>query len=259
MRYGLIADIHGNLHALRTALAQLERAEVERYIVAGDIVGYGPHPNECVELVAGLDADCVAGNHDLIALGRMSDRRCVTLARESLIWTRDMLSIDARGYLAALPTRLSAEGGVVVAHGSLDDPQQYTSSPRLATPQLVEVADARVLVLGHTHRAWAFACCAGSASPNRPIDLPAGEPLLLNPGSVGQSRELRPRARFGVLDLAAGRAWLHAVDYDVDGCRRALVAAGLSPWSCHMRPSLPRAALRAARRAATAHGVRLRP
>ena len=88
MRYGVLADIHGNLHALRAALGALGREGVDRYLIAGDLVGYGPNPNECVELVAGLDAVCVAGNHDLIALDRLSDERCPELARQSLRWTR---------------------------------------------------------------------------------------------------------------------------------------------------------------------------
>ena len=68
MRYGVLADIHGNLHALEAALPVLERAGVDRYICAGDLVGYGPFPNECVEAISNLGAVCVAGNHDLMAL-----------------------------------------------------------------------------------------------------------------------------------------------------------------------------------------------
>ena len=74
MRYAVLADIHGNLHALDAALAALKDAEVDGYLVAGDLVGYGPFPNECVERVAELDAACVAGNHDLIVLGQLGPR-----------------------------------------------------------------------------------------------------------------------------------------------------------------------------------------
>ena len=69
MRYGVLADVHGNLDALRAVLRALERHGVDRYLVAGDLVGYGPYPNECVAALAELPATCVAGNHDLIALG----------------------------------------------------------------------------------------------------------------------------------------------------------------------------------------------
>src|SRR2546427_11361968 len=133
MRYGVLADIHGNLYALRAGLEELRRRGVDRWLVAGDLVGYGPNPNECVELVAGLDAICVAGNHDLIALGRLSDERCIPLAQTSLRWTRGVLGNDARAFLAGLPERASVPGGVTLAHGSLDNPQDYTVTPRQAS------------------------------------------------------------------------------------------------------------------------------
>ena len=250
MRYGLIADVHGNLDALRAVLRALEREEVERYLVAGDLVGYGPYPNECVAAVAELDAGCVAGNHDLIALGELSDRRCIELARRSLAWTRQVLGSDERAFLAALPRTVTAPGGVVMAHGSLDDPQEYTTTRGQALAQLAQVEErdgAGVLVLGHTHRPLAFALRAGWLRTRGSARLPVADPVLLNPGAVGQSRELRVRARFAVLDLDAREARFFAIPYDVRACRSALRRVGLSPRSCHLRPSLPRAAVRAVR------------
>jgi predicted phosphodiesterase len=250
MRYGLIADVHGNLDALSAVLSALEREEVDRYLVAGDLVGYGPYPNECVAAVAELDAGCVAGNHDLIALGELSDRRCIELARRSLAWTRQVLGSDARAFLAALPRTVTAPGGVVMAHGSLDDPQEYTTTSGQALAQLAQVEErdgAGVLVLGHTHRPLAFARRTGWLRTRGSARLPVADPVLLNPGAVGQSRELRVRARFAVLDLDAREARFFAIPYDVRACRSALRRVGLSPRSCHLRPSLPRAAVRAVR------------
>src|SRR3954447_4441079 len=103
MRYGLISDIHGNLSALRAVLAVLTREEVDGFLCAGDVVGYGPQPNECVEVIAQLDGAGVAGNHDLIALGRLGEDGLSRLARRSLAWTRDVLAPEARDWLARLP------------------------------------------------------------------------------------------------------------------------------------------------------------
>jgi predicted phosphodiesterase len=243
MRYGVLADIHGNLHALRAALSALGREGVDRYLIAGDLVGYGPNPNECVEVVAGLGAVCVAGNHDLIALDRLTDERCPELARRSLHWTRSVLNDEARAFLASLPLRATAPGGIVMAHGSLDDPQEYTRRPEQAAPQLTRLSqdgwDAHILVLGHTHRPWAFALSSGAMPTRKPISVQGGNPVLLNPGGAGQSRswELRARARFLLLDLGPGLATFFAIPYDLDLCRAALKRAGLSPRSCHIRPS----------------------
>lgn len=250
MRYGVLADIHGNLHALRAVLAETERHGVDRHLVAGDLVGYGGEPNECVEVVAGLDGVCVAGNHDLIALGRLSDERCIQLARDSLAWTRSVLSEDARAFLERLPLRASVAGGVEVAHGSLTDPAEYVTDRRRAREQLDTVAadGAHLLILGHTHQPWAFAKGDGTRPARGAVRLDAGEPMLLNPGAVGQSRQLRARARYLVLDLDERTAHFGAVRYDIDGARAAVERAGLSPRSVHLRPSIPRAALRSVRR-----------
>jgi predicted phosphodiesterase len=252
VRYGVLADVHGNLDALRAVLRALERHGVDRYLVAGDLVGYGPYPNECVAALAELPATCVAGNHDLIALGALSDRRCIELARRSLRWTGQVLGPDERAFLAALPRTATARGGVVVAHGSLDDPQEYTTTREQALAQLERLEDrdgAQILVLGHTHRPLAFGRRSGWLGTKGASALPVDAAVLINPGAVGQSRELRARARFAVLDLDAREARFFAIPFDIDACRDALRRVGLSPRSCHLRPSLPHAAARAVRAA----------
>src|SRR4051794_17709320 len=103
MRLGVIADVHGNLPALEATVAALERMGVDRYACLGDIVGYGPFPVECVELIAGLDALAVAGNHDLIATGRLEGVTVSALAARTLGWTAEILDDRSRAYLRALP------------------------------------------------------------------------------------------------------------------------------------------------------------
>jgi predicted phosphodiesterase len=239
---GVLADVHGNLAALRATVAELERRGAERWIVAGDLVGYGPQPNECVELVAGLEAVCVAGNHDLMAVGRLSDERCIPLAREVMRWTRSVLGADARAYLEALPLVASAGEGVTVAHGTVDDPQAYTHTPAQARAQLTLVAGP-VLVLGHTHRPLAVAE-RSELRPAAHVALPPGERVALNPGAVGQAREMRARARALALDTA-GASFLR-LPYDVAATREALAAAGLPRDACHLPPSPRRKAARLA-------------
>jgi len=250
VRYAVLADIHANLHALDAVLEAVRSEGVDGYLVAGDLVGYGPFPNECVERVAGLDAACVAGNHDLIVLGQLSDDRCIPLAKTSLAWTRDVLRDDARSYLEGLPRSVDI-GPVVIAHGSLDDPQEYTRTPEQAIAQLVQLErehlEARTLIVGHTHRPWA--CDETGREPERRGALAlSNERLLLNPGAVGQSREFRVRARYLLLDLDRGVAEFRAVGYDTRACREALRGRGLSPSSNHLRPTV-RGAVRRVRRA----------
>jgi predicted phosphodiesterase len=262
MRYGILADIHANLPALQAALRRLESASVDRFIVAGDLVGYGPHPNECVEVVAGLDPICVVGNHDLMAIERLSDERCIPLGRAAMRWTRSVLGREVRSYLEALPMKAEAPGGVLIAHGSLNDPEEYTTNAAEALAQLVVMEhkwpDRHLLLLGHTHRPLVVGSRSGRAQTHarHRFALHSDERHVVNVGSVGQARELRARARFGVLDLEAGVVDLHAVRYDVAACRRDLRGVGLSPRSCHLRPSAAGAARRVLGSARRAVGPR---
>jgi predicted phosphodiesterase len=257
VRYGVLSDVHGNLHALRAALGVGREQGVEAWLCAGDLVGYGPHPNECVETIASLGATCVVGNHDLMALGLLSAEGKSPLVRLTQRWTRDVLGDDTRSYLLALG-RTAAAPGIVMAHGSLDDPEEYVATRADAARQLRQLADmdasARILVLGHTHHREAFREGSGRARIPRSgtVPLPPPDRWLLNPGSVGQSRQIErePRARFLVLDTDTREARFQRLSYDLAGCRRALQQRGLPTEVLH-RPRRPVAgAVRRARRAA---------
>lgn len=258
MRYGVISDIHANLHALDATLAMLEEQGVDRYLCLGDLVGYGPLPNECVERLSAYEPVCVAGNHDLIATGRLNASGSGRLARDSLAWTAEHLSDNVRNHLDRLPLRANAERGIVLVHGSLSDVEEYVRSPVSAGRQLqrleVEEPAARILLLGHTHVPMAHGSRGGDllGRMGRSVRFEPDERYLLNPGSVGQSRERVALARFMVLDTDAGLATFHGVNYDKRGCRRALRRAGRPARSCHrsstgLRPALGRIARRCLR------------
>jgi predicted phosphodiesterase len=239
MRYGVISDVHANLHALDAALVFLATQDVDGYLCAGDLVGYGPLPDETVGRVLGLPGRCIAGNHELIVLGRLTDERCGALARASLRWTRGAIDDQTRALLARLP--LSARiDGIALHHGSVADPQEYVLTQRQALACLHDLErtapGAELLVLGHTHRPLAVSRDRGSLLRRRTeaVSLPPGDRVVLNPGAVGQSRTREARARCMVLDTAARVATFHALPYDEAACRRALVERGLPPGSCHV-------------------------
>jgi predicted phosphodiesterase len=242
MRYGVSADVHANAHALDAALAFLATQELDGYLCAGDLVGYGPLPNECVRRVLALPGRCVAGNHDLIALGRLSDERCIPLARTSLRWTNGVLDDDVRALLAGLPLGVTVDG-IALRHGSIDDPQEYVVTQGQAEACLDRLTGltppARVLIVGHTHRPMA-ATRHGSVLPRSStgeVRLPAHEPILLNPGAVGQTRTADLRARVMVVDTNARVASFHGLEYDLDACREALRERGLPVRSFQVLPS----------------------
>jgi predicted phosphodiesterase len=253
MRYGLLSDIHANLPAFTAAVRCLSTHGVDRWLCAGDVVDYGPQPNECVAELAALDPVCIAGNHELAVLGELSSERYSRRALESLSWTRTVLTDDSRRYLAGLP-RTAELPGVVMAHGSLTDPNEYIRRDNQAEAQLDRLAaehdDARVLVLGHTHRAWLYRHGTGTVDgpPAEDTALDRDTRYLVNPGSVGQSRqpEPRPLARFALLEVPdpgdAGEAHVRffAIDYDYRAVRTALRRARLPTDSVHVHSGTPR-------------------
>lgn len=250
MRLGLLADVHANLPALDAAIAELERRGVDAWVCAGDLVGFGPHPDAAVARVRELGAVTIAGNHELLLLGHLDMGAAGPMARATLEWSTRVIAAETRAHLAALPLRVSAPGGVELSHGTLTDATVGVHDAAQAAEQLAGLdSDAAGLVLGHTHVAAVHA--QGAVHGDGEVDLGAGQ-WLVNPGSVGQSRSRDPRARCALLDLAARRVTLLSVAYDVERVQHDLTAAGLPPTAVY--PYEPR--LRRWRRRIRASGRR---
>jgi putative phosphoesterase len=240
VRLAILSDVHANLPALEAVLDVLRRESPDAYVCAGDLVGYGAFPNECIEVLSELEnLVSVAGNHDLIAVGKLSSETSIRMARETLAWTATELRQPSRAFLESLPLRATAFE-VAVAHGSLTDPREYVRERRQIVAQLMrleaEEPEARLLVLGHTHRAggWARSGAKLRATGDGVIELGRARPALLNPGSVGQSRELAVHARCMLLDTVTMSARSYAVPYDTERCRQALSRAGLPRDTYHL-------------------------
>ena len=231
MRVAVVSDIHSNLHALEAVLAAIEAEAPDELWCLGDLVGYGPRPNECCALIADRADVCLAGNHDLGVLGTID---LVEFGGEAGIaagWTRDVLDPEARALLEPLEPKGTAHG-VALYHGSARDPVwEYVLSDEAALATL-EIAGSPLVLVGHSHVALRVA-----RSGDGDLDgglAPAGTELaladvqaLLNPGSVGQPRDGDPRAAYLVLDLDARRASFRRVEYDIQRTQREIREAGL--------------------------------
>jgi diadenosine tetraphosphatase ApaH/serine/threonine PP2A family protein phosphatase len=231
MRVAVVSDIHSNLCALETVLAAIEAEAPDELWCLGDLVGYGPRPNECCALIADRADVSLAGNHDLGVLGTID---LVEFGGEAAIaagWTRDVLDPEARALLERLEPKGTAHG-VALYHGSARDPVwEYVLSDEAALATL-EIAGSPLVLVGHSHVALRVA-----QSGDGDLDgglAPAGTELaltdvraLLNPGSVGQPRDGDPRAAYLVLDLDARRASFRRVEYDIQRTQREIRKAGL--------------------------------
>lgn len=242
----MIADIHANLAALDCVLRSLGDYKVDRIVCLGDLVGYGPQPNEVAAKIRDLGIPTVLGNHDLVVAGMDPLERSGVGARTSLEWTLNEVSADIKSYLRSLPKQMRIEGGVLAAHGSIEDPWHYVRRTPDALEEIEKMSlqgDETLLLLGHTHRQLAIdvdrrrVATSEWVLARRRRSLWTPGRAFLNPGSVGQSREPRPLARFAVVDMKAHKVYLHASRYPHELCKEELRKRGLPQEWCHPRPT----------------------
>ena len=230
MRLAVLSDIHANLAALDAVRGDLP--EVDEVWVLGDIVGYGPQPNEVIAGLQAMGARSVMGNHDGAAIGQVDVSWFNPDAARAITWTSEVIDQNARAYLATLP-EVRREGDLTAVHGSPRDPTwEYISDASVAEANLASF-DTRLCLHGHTHVPIVYRADDGrvetvSAVPGSRVSVETGR-LLVNPGSVGQPRDGNPAASYLVIDTAAQAAQFHRVTYDVAATQRLMRDVGLPP------------------------------
>ena len=220
MRYAIIADIHSNLAAFAAVLDDIERwGGAEELWCLGDVVGYGPDPHECIELLCQTNHVCVAGNHDWAAIGKIDTSEFNPDAAAANHWTAQQLSTEDVKYLESLPLIIEKDG-FTLAHGSPREPiREYLLSVNSARESFTYFQSQFCLV-GHSHVPLVFrysdtsGCSLNPFSPS--IELFLGKDrLIINPGAVGQPRDGDPRASYAIYDSEAKGIKLHRVSYDI--------------------------------------------
>jgi predicted phosphodiesterase len=231
MRYAILADIHANLAAFEAVLADIEaKGGVDEVWCLGDIVGYGPDPVECIRLLKKHCSVCVAGNHDLGAIGKLDLSYFNPAAAAACHWTVGRLGPLETRYLADLPLTLQ-RGDFFLAHGSPVEPvMEYVASTGIAARNF-SFFETPYCLVGHTHAPLAFKqlgahCSAIALSPNIGLVLGAHR-MIINPGGVGQPRDGDPRASYAIYDSEGGILRLHRVPYDINATQDKMVQAGL--------------------------------
>ncbi len=236
MRIAVIADVHANREALSAVLSDIRREEADRIWFLGDAVGYGPEPNECLDLLGGACGVMLRGNHDAAAIGLADIDRFNQYARAAIRLTAAMLSDGHRASLANLPLE-SVEEGFRLVHGSPWQPGEWHYVLHgHDIGQAFSSFGERFCLVGHSHRPMAVE----ETSPGqwRPIDFSGhlarvefgrGRRYLLNAGSVGQSRDGNWKAAWVLFDLSAGTAVLHRVPYDVAAVQRKMAERYFPP------------------------------
>ncbi|MDI6703340.1 MAG: metallophosphoesterase family protein [bacterium] len=222
MLYGIISDIHSNKQALDAVLVQLK--DVDKIICLGDIIGYGPEPNECVEIIRGLNGIVIVGNHDLASLGEKDIELFNPHAKEAILWTTTRLNEENKRYLRDLPYKANFENAVVV-HGSLRDfTDEYILSVYDALGSF-ELLEHEILFIGHTHAPYYFQKgdrVYGERLRNGDIIKIDGIKRIINVGSVGQPRDVDNRASFAIFDTEKKEIEIKRVPYDISKTQRLM-------------------------------------
>jgi predicted phosphodiesterase len=248
MRVLILSDIHANLVALETVLSDAE-GEYDTIWCLGDVVGYGPRPNECIELMRSKSEVCVMGNHDWAVLGRPG----ITVddfnpqARQAVMWTRLQLTPDNVAYLEGLsdvPIHPSGVDDILITHASPREPVwEYVLTPTIALENFA-CFDECICLVGHTHKPAIFRwrLPQDTDSDNWPATVNYLQPtvgvgvhlttsstqrLIVNPGSVGQPRDNDARAAYALLDTES-RIWRQErVAYPIELTQNQMREAGL--------------------------------
>lgn len=232
MKILLISDIHGNLEALINVL--YNNQNVDKIIVLGDIIGYMPNPNECIQLVK--DYDCILGNHEYAILNPARLDYFNPYAKEALLWTKGQLTSGNISFLKQLPFKISyPEFNFTVAHGSIGiDPFEYIEEVRQAGTEF-ELMDTDILFIGHTHVPKVFIMDKKENSIETldiigydiPISIDKNKKYIFNIGSVGQPRDRNPDSCYAIYNTIEKTVEYKRQPYNTNVTVRKIIENGL--------------------------------
>ncbi len=237
MRSLVLSDLHANATALNAAL-EATKGRWDRVVCLGDVVGYGPDPNEVTSKIRELGAKTIRGNHDKAATDKMATDDFNPVAKAAVDWTRSQLSADNLKWLTELPQGPLEVDGIVLVHGAFQDEDEYVFTPAQALEGLLD-STAMITFFGHTHHQGGFSYENSSnnlevlhISPRlseafAPLRTEPRSRYLLNPGSIGQPRDGDPRAGFAIADMEHQIVEFWRVSYDIPAVQARMRAARL--------------------------------
>jgi predicted phosphodiesterase len=229
----VISDVHANITALEAVLADAGKAD--EVWCLGDIAGYGPDPNECMERIRALPGlTCMMGNHDFAVSGAMPLEVFNVDAKKALLRQREMLTNANREFLLTFSQVPKVCRGVTLVHGSPRDPiWEYVMNTLVARVNL-DFFETSWCLVGHSHFQAIFLYHPEKDEMSIEVPGPAEkyvlkERAILNPGSVGQPRDRDPRSAYAIFDPEAGIWEPRRVEYDIKSVQKRILDAGLPP------------------------------
>jgi diadenosine tetraphosphatase ApaH/serine/threonine PP2A family protein phosphatase len=232
MRYAVVSDVHSNLESLQCAMSLISPDDT--LVSLGDMVGYGPNPNECVAILHERCAHAVLGNHDLAATENFGVEYFNEMAREAIAWTQRVLDEPSRQWLSGLPYELRLPEFLLV-HGAPVQYFEYILDKRTAAKAFGRT-DAPLVFVGHTHIAEYWVLEPDGSIGLRhmqhggELTLEAGKRYIIDVGSVGQPRDLNPQASFVFFEPDRRRVQWVRYDYPIEAVQQKIRAAHLPAY-----------------------------
>jgi len=235
MRILVLSDLHANVTAFEAVL-QAAKDRWDRSVCLGDVVGYGPDPNEVTARLRELGTQTIRGNHDKAISGVMVADDFNPVAKAAVDWSNNELEPGHLQWLTNLPRGPLASDGIVLVHGAFQDEDEYVFTPAQALEGLLD-STAEVTFFGHTHHQGGFSYLNSKLEVLQihprmnesfaPLRLEPPHRYLLNPGSVGQPRDADPRAAFAIADLEHQTVEFWRVEYDIAAVQQRMRKAKL--------------------------------
>ena len=235
MRILVLSDLHSNATAL-DAVLDTAKDRWDLSVCLGDVVGYGPDPNEVTARLRELGTQTIRGNHDKAVTGLMNTDDFNPVAKSAVDWTRAQLQPDHLAWLAALPHGPFETDGIVLVHGAFQDEDEYVFTPAQALDGLLDSA-AEITFFGHTHHQGGFSYQDSQlevlqihprmSESFAALRIEQPRRYLLNPGSIGQPRDGDPRAAFAIADLEHHVVEFWRVPYDISMVQKRMRTARL--------------------------------
>jgi len=232
LRYAIVSDIHSNIEALEAALAQTRGDD--GLLCLGDIVGYGPNPNECVDRIRLRATATVLGNHDVAAIDNFGLQYFNPAAREAMRWTQSVITPESIDWLNGLGYEFRMPDFLLV-HGAPVNYFEYILDKSGAARAFAST-DAPLVFVGHTHIAEYYAIDAEGTISHQHLQrggelkLEDDKRYIVNVGSVGQPRDLNAQASFVFYDEEAGTVVWERVPYAIPAVQAKMAQEGLPEW-----------------------------
>ena len=230
MRIAIISDIHSNLEAFQAVLSEIEKEQVDTILCLGDIVGYGPNPNECIELVQKHCETILIGNHDYACINKSEMFFFNRFARQAIEYTLSVISEENLDFISGLPFSAIVYQYLLV-HANPYTPESWD--------YILSIDDAifyfskfksKICFIGHSHQPIVYYESGDQQygfTAERELNLDPDKRYIINVGSVGQPRDNNPAAAFGILDTTENHYELIRVGYNVSDTIDKMYSAGL--------------------------------